>query len=270
MKTSFNAITYYGKRSLKDIVKLLKDSSFDAYELPFVPESHPFFKGESYTKELVKAASEEIGLPVSSICPFFPANLDLASRDSVVRKKGVEYMLRMLELAAEVGAGVVVVVPSAVFKPEPGPFEEEWKYALESLQTIGPHAHKAGIRLAIEPINRFLTTFVNRLDQATKLAREAGEGVAVMADLYHMNMEEPDLLTPLYESADLLVHLHISDSNNGMIGAGHLNIPQILRALKRIGYDGYITVEAFVPDSEAEMLAPNMGMTLKALLGGVN
>jgi sugar phosphate isomerase/epimerase len=102
------------------------------------------------------------------------------------------------------------------------------------------------VTIAIEPLNRFETNFVNRHDQALLLAQEVGDDVGVCLDIYHMNQEESDPLGALRAAGDRLFDFHVADNNRMACGQGALDWASIIGTLKEIGYDGSITVE-FVP-----------------------
>jgi D-psicose/D-tagatose/L-ribulose 3-epimerase len=124
--------------------------------------------------------------------------------------------------------------------------EEEWAWAVEGLKELREHAGPAGVRIAIEPLNRFETNFLNRHDQALLLASEVGDDVGVCLDVYHMNQEEADVLQAFRNAGDRLYDVHVADNNRMAPGQGQLDWAAIIGTLKEIGYDGSVTVE-FVP-----------------------
>ncbi len=124
--------------------------------------------------------------------------------------------------------------------------EEEWEWAVEGLKEVNEHANGEGVRIALEPLNRFETNFLNRHDQALLLAQEVGDDVGVCLDVYHMNQEEADMYQAFRNAGDKLFDVHVADNNRMACGQGQLDWAAILGTLKEIGYDGSITVE-FVP-----------------------
>ena len=153
----------------------------------------------------------------------------------------------MVKELREDGGGTMSIVPSEVGKvKEMASPEEEWAWAVEGLKELREHATAEGVRIAIEPLNRFETNFLNRHDQALLLAQEVGDDVGVCLDVYHMNQEEADVLQAFRNAGDRLFDVHVADNNRMACGQGQLDWAAILGTLKEIGYDGSLTVE-FVP-----------------------
>ena len=116
------------------------------------------------------------------------------------------------------------IVPSEVGKvKEMASPEEEWAWAVEGLKEVHAHANAEGVRIAIEPLNRFETNFLNRHDQALLLAEEVGDDVGVCLDVYHMNQEEADMLQAFRNAGDRLFDVHVADNNRMACGQGELD-----------------------------------------------
>ena len=121
-------------------------------------------------------------------------------------------------------------------------------YRLDQLAT---DAGRLEVRIAIEPINRSETNFLNRLEEATDLLRRGGwSNVGVLADSYHMFIEEPDPISALTDSAPVLFHVQLCDDNRQAPGFGHTDFAPFIDALRRIGYQGFMGIEVLPePDS---------------------
>lgn len=251
MKFSMNTIIFRDT-PVKDVLSLMKENGYDGVEIAWVPKGHPFYWGKDVDVSEVRDISKSLELEVCSICPFWPAKYDLANVSNEVRKNAISYLKNTIDAADELGAKVIVVVPSAVFKEPSGSFEMEWKSCVGSLKEVGSYAAGKNVVLAIEPLIRFLSYFINRMDQGLELIRSTGsEGLGVMADVFHMNVEEKTIEGAIEKARDKLVHVHVSDSNNMVPGSGHLNFKSIFRTLKSISYDGFISGELGVDKGEA-------------------
>jgi len=195
----------------------------------------------SKTRDLI----DEAGLSVSSICPSFTAERDLSHPDPEVRENAVCYLREVADLANAVGAPMIIVAPTAFLRTRPIASEgEEWGLAVESIRAAGEHAASLGIDLTLECWNRYGTFLLNRLEQAARLWRETGlSNGGVLADTYHMNIEERSLPEAIRTTGTLINHVHLSDSNRAAPGLGHVDYAQVLRALLDIGYPGYLTFE---------------------------
>jgi sugar phosphate isomerase/epimerase len=185
------------------------------------------------------------GMVVSSICPSFTAERDLSHPDREVRENAVRYVRGLADLANAVGAPAVIIAPTAFLRNQPiASEEEEWKWAVESIRAGGEYASSLGVNLTLECWNRYGTYLLNRLEQAMRLWRETGlSNGGVMADTYHMNIEERSLPQAIRETGELLNHVHLSDSNRAAPGQGHLDFASVLQALIDIDYRGYLTFE---------------------------
>jgi sugar phosphate isomerase/epimerase len=139
---------------------------------------------------------------------------------------------------------------------------------VEQLAALGAHAAAAGVVLLLEPLNRYEDHMVNTLAQAAELVRAAGSpGVLVLADTYHMNIEEEDPCAALRAAAPVLGAVHLSDSNRHQPGAGHVPFAAVLDTLRDVGFSGTLSVECRVRGDAGAALA-EYGPYLRGLLAG--
>jgi D-psicose/D-tagatose/L-ribulose 3-epimerase len=172
---------------------------------------------------------------------------DLIHADAGVRENSVDYLRKCVTMVGELGGKVMSIVPSEVGKTKAMASEgEEWRWAVEGLKEVHAHAKKAGVKVAIEPLNRFETNFINRADQALLLAKQVAPDCGVCLDVYHMNMEEADMFKALEGAGKKLFDLHVADNNRYACGQGMLNWKKLFQTLSKMGYKGSLTVE-FVP-----------------------
>jgi len=167
---------------------------------------------------------------------------DLINGDKYVRLGTIRYMKDCLSFAADLGGEVLTVVPCLKTAPMSSP-DNEWRWAIEGLKDCQEHAEKVGVRMAIEPLNRFETYFINRHDQAMELAEQVGGNCGVCLDFYQMCAEETRWEEALIASAARLANVHIADSNRMPPGQGSIDWTKALRVLRETGYTGYLSVE---------------------------
>lgn len=173
---------------------------------------------------------------------------DLVHADEAVRASSIKYLNECITMVKELDGYEITVVPSQVGKVAPMDTpEQEWAWAVESLKEVYAHAQKEGIRIALEPLNRFETNFLNRADQAVLLAEEVGSDCGVCLDTFHLNIEEADMIEAIKNSKERLVDFHVADNNRMACGMGALDWPLVVKTLKEIGYDGALTVEFVAP-----------------------
>ncbi|MCY4674279.1 MAG: sugar phosphate isomerase/epimerase [Bacteroidetes bacterium] len=173
---------------------------------------------------------------------------NLLAKDEDQRAKSVTYVKDCVTMVGELGGEVISVVPSTVGKivPDSTP-ETEWDWCVAALREINEHGRQCGVKVGIEPINRFETYFINRGAQALALAEAVAPDCGVCLDIFHMNIEEDDPIAAIHEARDRLVNFHVADNNRMACGMGCLDWPAIVQALKEVGYDGAISVEFCPP-----------------------
>jgi sugar phosphate isomerase/epimerase len=228
-------------------IRRLAKYGYDGIEISY--DSVALAPGATGTAAVRESLRENNIECVGSISLMF-AGRDLIHNDPAVRASSVDYLKNCITMISELrggGGGTMSIVPSEVGKvKELASPEEEWTWAVEGLKELREHASAEGVRIAIEPLNRFETNFLNRHDQALLLASEVGDDVGVCLDVYHMNQEEANVLQAFRNAGDRLFDVHVADNNRMACGQGQLDWAGILGTLKEIGYDGSITVE-FVP-----------------------
>ncbi len=172
---------------------------------------------------------------------------NLAAKDQSQRAATVDYMKRVATMVHELEGRELTVVPVTVGKTSPdGTPDEEWRWVIDGLKEVYALTESYGIRIALEPLNRFETYFMNRADQALALAAEVGPNCGVCLDAFHMNIEENDFMEAIRLVGDKLFDFHVADNNRMPPGMGTLDWRAIVDELRGIGYDGGMTLE-FVP-----------------------
>jgi sugar phosphate isomerase/epimerase len=126
-------------------------------------------------------------------------------------------------------------------------------YLREALEDLGEHARQYGVPLLFEPLNRYETNMVNTVEAGAALLRSLStKNVRLLADLFHMNIEETDIAAAIRAGRGLIGHVHFVDSNRRPAGLGHIDYAPIVAALREIGYDGFVSAEALpYPDPES-------------------
>jgi D-psicose/D-tagatose/L-ribulose 3-epimerase len=172
---------------------------------------------------------------------------DLLHEDRYVRQGSVSYVKDCLTLVSELGGRILSVVPSTVGKVVPmASAAEEWRWCVESLRECQAHAESVGVRIGLEPLNRFETYFLNSAEQALALADEVGGDCGVALDMFHMNIEEPDWAAAVRACGDRLVDFHVADNTRMPPGTGAVDWAAVIRELAGIGYEGHLAVEFVV------------------------
>ena len=127
-----------------------------------------------------------------------------------------------------------------------GPTETELNHAADTLRAAAEHGAAAGVKLVIEPLNRFETYLINTAEQGREFTRRVGHRyLGYMYDTFHANIEERSPVGSFDAFAREFAHVHISENDRGVPGRGHAALAPVISAARRSGYDGWLTVEAF-------------------------
>lgn len=206
--------------------------------------------GEPYiynTKD-VKKSLDEHGIRCWGAVTLMLEDRNLVAKDEAQRAKSVQYTKDCVTMVKELDGYELTIVPATVGKIVPdGTPEEEWEWAVDSMKQVYDHAMKEGVKLAVEPINRFETYFCSRAAQAIELAKATGPECGVCLDAFHLNIEEADPFESIRSAKGLLVDFHVADTNRFACGQGHWDWKALVDTLKEIGYDGALTVEFVAP-----------------------
>ena len=237
----------YATEDLEKSLQRLAKYKYDAVELEGEPDK------EKYEPKKVKKMLQQYGLEVSSIAGMYlwkeEIKRDLASSDKKIREQTIMYLFKCIDYAQLMGAKLVIVVPAAVSKLAPSlSKKEDWKNSIKAVQEVAKYAEKKDILLAIEPINRYETYLVNSVQDALSYSREVDSShVKIMADTFHMNIEERDIPEAIRIAGNNLINVHIADSNRCSVGRGHINFKALIKALKEINYQYALTLEPLPP-----------------------
>lgn len=231
----------FGNESIETSLARLKKFGYDGVELA----AEPYDPNLSNVKKLM----DKYGLICTSLCGIFTPERDLSSINENIRANAVKYVRDSVDMACDLGAGHIIIVPSPVGKLAPDTtLEDAWNNAVKSLKEAGEYAKSRNINLAVEAINRYETYLVNNLTLALKFIKEVNiSSVKVMADLFHMNIEERNNADALRKIAPFLVHVHIADNTREAAGLGKTDFLEVMRVLREIDYKGPITMEFLPP-----------------------
>jgi sugar phosphate isomerase/epimerase len=250
MKLGFSTVIYepYGL-DLSQMMERASRYRYQGIELNF--KERP----EELDWAWIKGLTETHGVEVAAIGTrhmLLQHGLYLSSPNPKVRERGVEYIRKCMELADRWGTHIIQAGWAFQGARLEAGYDEVWGYAVESLKKVARHAEDYGKILVIEVANRFETQLLNTLEQGMKILQEVGsEEIALMADTFHMNIEEAGLGESIRGAGSKIRYVHIADSNRLAPGWGHTDFREIIEALKEIGYKGYLIME-FIPKPDPD------------------
>lgn len=210
----------------------------------------------------IQAAKDAVRdrVTVSAICGGYRGWL--IDPDAERRAAARADLATLVELAGALGCGCVVVPIWGRTRNLPNigtgrTRAEDEAMFVEAMAELAARAERAGSRLFIEPINRYQNDVCVTIADALRLRERIGSpAVRVMADVFHMNIEEADLGTALLSAGEWLAHVHLADSNRLEPGAGHLDLRPVFAALARLGYDGFASFELAALSGDADAVLP--------------
>ncbi len=252
----------------KDKARWAADHGVEGIELTAIPGAVPKLKREA----------DDIGgrVPISTVCANADLNgersFDFLDPDPVKRRKSLDGSRAILQFCGEVGATGQIVPP--IFgpprvpdlSPVMTPLEIEEKLAIAMCQELGPHAAAHKTLLLLEPLNRYEQHYLRKQSDGVRVIRAAGaKGVALISDLFHMHIEETNTPQALLDAGKHIAHLHLADNTRLEPGTGDIDFVAAFKALRKIGFKGFMALECGISGGTPEQKAANLAKSLDSL-----
>ena len=225
---------------LLPVLESLTRMGYDGVEVPIFDLDRE--KWKRWARSL-----DDLGLERTANTVIAPEH-NPVSDDPAVRMAALEHLKRVVDCCAAVGSSILCgphQVALGVFTGR-GPTDDEWKRSVEHLRHAAEHAKGQGVVLTEEVVNRFEIYHLNTLDQGIRLVDEVGHpNCRIHLDTFHAHIEEKDPAAAIRRAGDRIAHVHISENDRGVPGTGSVRWDETFDALHDIGYDGWLTVEAF-------------------------
>ena len=183
--------------------------------------------------------------------------LQLNDADPETRERTVRYLLSEIDLCADLGGDVLVLGSPAQRAPGRGvSYGQAWTYTAEAMRRCGQHAHERGVTFCIEALPEPECSFITDVAEAARLVRQVDTpGFCMIVDVKAMAHDPPPLGAQVHSVGALTRHVHVNDPNLLGPGMGDVDVAPVLRALHELGYDGWVSVEAFDADYGVEAIA---------------
>jgi sugar phosphate isomerase/epimerase len=180
--------------------------------------------------------------------------LSFTDPDPKIRQAAIERVKSHIPVASHFGAIIIVGLVRGIVKPGVE-HTQAMDWLVEALRECSEAARPHGVRLALEPINRYETTLINNAAEGLDLIEQVGaDNFGLLLDTFHMNIEEADIEASIRACGERIFHFHVADSNRWYPGAGHLDFASVLTDLDATGYQGWISGE-FLPIPDASTAA---------------
>ena len=175
----------------------------------------------------------------------------LCQPDTASRENAKDFIKGIIDAGAQLGAPAIIGSMQGRFEGEVSK-EQAHDYLRAALNELGEHAKDAEVSLVYEPLNRYESNLLNRAEDVVPFLDTLDtDNIVILADLFHMNIEETNIAESLRIYGSRIGHVHFVDSNRRPAGRGHMDYVSIASALKDVGYDKYASAEAFPwPDSD--------------------
>jgi sugar phosphate isomerase/epimerase len=260
-------LTLLPGKTAKEKVVWAKDHGVEGIEL--------VVWGGGGVERMRQEADDVLGvLPVSSICGNLDSDgersFDFLNPDPAKRRKCIDGCKEILTLCGQVGAvGQIVppifgppVVPD--LSPAFTPLELEDKLMLAACEEIGPHAGAHGTLFMLEPLNRYEQHYLRKQADGVRIIKLARQrGIGLLSDLFHMHIEETNTPQTIREVGRYISHLHLADNTRMEPGTGDIDFGAAFRALKDVGFQGFMAYECSIRGKSAREKAANLARSLQ-------
>ncbi|MSO51719.1 MAG: sugar phosphate isomerase/epimerase [Acidobacteria bacterium] len=242
MKVGVNSFIWsadFGTAQLP-LLPRIKAWGFDGVEVPI-------FRPREFAAADIRAGVEANHLECT-VCSVLVQGFSLISDDAGVRRATLTHMQDVIKAAAEAGTKILAgpLYCPVGYLPGRRRTQDEWTWAVEAYQQLGDTLIAHDMTLAIEPLNRFETYFLNTAADAVRLAEDVNHpNVGILFDTFHANIEEKNIGDGYRTIGAHVKHVHTCENDRGIPGSGHVEWDEVFRALGDINYDGWLTIESF-------------------------
>lgn len=222
------------------LLPAIKEHGFDGIEIPV-------FRPSTFEAAPIRRGAEAIGLEVNT-CTVMVDGMSLIHADPEIRRRTQAHLRDCIRATADAGGHLLAgpLYSPVGYLPGRRRTADEWAWAIEGFQSLGEVLIENHITLAIEPLNRFETYFLNTAADAVALCDCIDHPrIGVLFDTFHANIEEKDIAAAYRSLGHYLKHVHLCENDRGTPGSGHIDWPGVFGALRDLKYDGWLTIESF-------------------------
>lgn len=220
----------------------LKAAGFEGVEVPV-------FQPAAFDAAAIRKGFAQNGLEFI-LCSIIPNGASLISADAAALAKGRQHLRDVIKLAADLDSRLIAgpLYSPVGYKPGPRRTADDWKRAVESYQSVADLLAAHDVTIAIEPLNRFETFFLNTSADAAALCDDINVSrVGVSFDTFHSNIEDKNSAAAIRRIGRHLKFVQTSESDRGTPGSGQVKWDEVMAAFREVGYDGWLCIESFAP-----------------------
>ncbi len=246
-KIGFNLLVWtpHLSDSLYPTIERLKDIGYDGIEVSLGNRDAAAYASLREVLQSLEMGVTAVNAPAADANPVSP--------DATVRQRAIDSLREDVDLTHAAGGQILCGPLHSAFATftNAAPTDAEYARSAEVLRAVGDHAAQAGVTLAVEALNRFECYLCNTTAQLRRLCAETDHpNIRAMFDTHHANIEERSLADALEHLGEYLVHVHISENDRGIPGAGHIAFAEVFQKLRDMHYEGWLTIEAFSRSDE--------------------
>ncbi|HYI93179.1 MAG TPA: sugar phosphate isomerase/epimerase [Bryobacteraceae bacterium] len=218
----------------------IKTAGFDGVEIAR-------FSFEGFPASAIHREANALGLE-TMFCSALTGEASIITDDASVRSASLSFLKDGIKVAAELGSEVFIgpFVSAVGLKHGRRRTTDEWKRAIEGLQSLGDTLTKFDVTLAVEPLNRFETYSLNTAADGAALAEAVNHPkIGILYDTFHGHIEEKDTGAAIRSLGKRLKHVHTCENDRGIPGSGQVRWDKVFPALNEVGYNGWLVIESF-------------------------
>jgi D-psicose/D-tagatose/L-ribulose 3-epimerase len=225
-----------------------------AHALGFETVEIPVLDRDSFDMAAVATALKRTGLkPIVSTA--LPETRDMIHPEPAYREAGLAFLRYCVDVAVRLGAdrviGPICSAPGRLWLPDAAQRQRDFELAAQGLRSAATYAADHGVRLALEVLNRYESSFVNTIEEGLRLVRAVDSpAFGLLLDTFHMNIEEKDAPAAIRQAGPHLFHVHAIENDRGTPGSGQVDWAGIADALDDIDYRGWVVIEGFSPRAD--------------------
>jgi len=226
----------------KNLAPKVKSMGFDILEISV---ENPDLVDAHVVNEILKESQLE-----GIVCGAFGPDRNICSKDPKIRENAKSYIRWLIDAAHEIGSEVVCgPMYSSVGKDhldDSKSRKKEWDLAVSGIREMADYGAAMGVKLALEPLNRFETDMINVVSQGNKFIKNVGrKNVGFHLDTFHMHLEEKSSAEAIRQAGDKIFHFHACENDRGVPGTGQVHWKEVAQALRDVKYDGPVVIESF-------------------------
>ncbi|MBP8639027.1 MAG: sugar phosphate isomerase/epimerase [Dictyoglomi bacterium] len=228
-------IQYENRENLEKYASLIASSGYNGIEIG-IKDPRVINHGE------IKDIISKFNLSVPALGTgraFTEDKVSLSDNNEMIRMDAIERLKAHIDLASRLSSMVIVGLIRGNTSND-----QDINLVRDALRDICEYGNSKGVRVLLEPINRYEVNWLNTVEDTYNFIKDSGlSNTGLLIDTFHMNIEEPSIASSIFRFRDLVWHVHIADSNRLSPGMGHIDFKDIFRVLSAIDYNGFISAE---------------------------